>query len=305
MSFSLNTKEELCQVPLHRSCCIVAEAFAVLLYCSTFHGKQVRLSTQSRAFATRLPILFQKAFAVTFDSLPTTLPTTLPIEGEKFHFTLHSPEKIQKIFQNLGYQEENLSCHINFSLLEDNCCRFAFCRGAFLAGGSVTSPQKNYHLELVTSHLQVSRSLPVLLHEHDFSPKSSQRKGHYISYFKQSNHIEDFLTGIGAPISAMEIMNVKLEKNLTSSINRLVNCDAANLGKAVDAAQSQIASIRYLEQEGILAQLPQKLQETASLRCLHPDCTLSQLAEYFTPPISKSALNHRLRKISALAEHKE
>ncbi len=295
MSFGLNTKAELCQTPLQKPCCTLAEAFGVLLYCNSFNPVEIR--TASEDFSKRLPLLFKKAFGVTFD--------TLPSGSGKFHFSIHDKEKMSKIYDVLGYQVDNLSCHINFPLLEESCCRFSFCRGAFLAGGSVTDPHKNYHLELTTSHLHVSRELPVLLHEQGFSPKNSQRKGHYITYFKQSNHIEDFLTSMSAPISAMELMNVKLEKNLTSTINRQVNCDAANLEKAVDAAQSQIKTIRDLEKKGILQNLPQKLQETAQLRCDHPDCTLSQLAEFFTPPISKSALNHRLRKLSALSNEQE
>lgn len=295
MSFSLDTKIELCQAPLNRPCCATAEAFAVLLYCSNFNPVEIR--TASAEFAQRLVPLFKKAFAVTFDTLPTGTG--------KYHFSIHDQEKIAKIYEVLGYHHDNLSCHINFPLLEESCCRFSFCRGAFLAGGSVTDPRKNYHLELATSHIHVSRELPALLHEQNFVAKSSQRKGHYISYFKQSDHIEDFLTSIGAPVSAMEIMNVKLEKNLTSTINRQVNCDAANLGKAVDAAQMQIKTIRTLEKQGVLANLPLKLQETAKLRCEHPDCTLSQLAEFFDPPITKSALNHRLRKLTTLVENQE
>lgn len=292
MSFGLNTKAELCQSPLHKPCCTVAEAFGVLLYCSSFNPVEIR--TASEDFANRLPLLFKKAFGISFDRLPSGTG--------KYHFTISDQDKISKIYEILGYQRDNVSCHINFPLLEESCCRFSFCRGAFLAGGAVTDPHKNYHLELTTSHVHVSRELPVLLHEQGFLPKNSQRKGHYITYFKQSNHIEDFLTSMSAPISAMEIMNVKLEKNLTSTINRQVNCDSANLGKAVDAAQSQIQRIRTLEKQGILQNLPLKLQETAQLRCLHPDCTLSQLAEFFDPPISKSALNHRLRKLSALSD---
>lgn len=295
MSFGLDTKIELCQAPLNRPCCAVAEAFGVLLYCSSFHPVEIRTSCE--AFALRLSPLFKKAFNVTFDVLPSGTG--------KFHFSLSSPEKMKKIYETLGYQENNLSCHINFSLLEESCCCFSFCRGAFLAGGSVTDPLKNYHLEMATSHIHVSRELPALLHELNFSPKTSQRKGHFVSYFKQSEHIEDFLTSIGASQSAMNIMNVKLEKNLTSTINRQVNCDAANLTKAVDAAQSQIKQIRSLEKQGILQTLPTKLQETARLRCENPDCTLIQLAEFFDPPITKSALNHRLRKLSALANEKE
>lgn len=297
MSFSLRTKAELCQAPLQKTCCLVAEALGILLYCNTFSATEVQITTLSEDFAKRLPPLFKKAFGISFDSLSTG--------SSKQKFGIHGPEKLEIIFQILGYPQDMLSCHINFSLLEEPCCAFSFCRGAFLAGGSVSDPQKNYHLELTTSHFHVSRELPALLHEHQFQVKSSQRKGHYISYFKQSEHIEDFLTSMGASNGAMELMNVKLEKNLTSSINRVVNCDSANLGKAVNAAQDQIQAIRLLEKEGILQQLPEKLQETARLRCAYPHCTLTELSEFFTPPLSKSALNHRLRKLNALATQKE
>ena len=176
----------------------------------------------------------------------------------------------------------------------------SFFRGAFLAGGSVTDPKKGYHLELTTSHQNVSREMLALMRECDFTPKAAARKGNSVIYFKQSEYIEDFLTAVGAPVAAMEIMNTKLEKNLRGSVNRRVNCDAANLDKAVEAAQSQLEAIRNLERQGLLDKLPDKLQETARLRMANPEDTLSQLAQLCDPPITKSALNHRLRKLVEL-----
>ena len=140
------------------------------------------------------------------------------------------------------------------------------------------------------------------MREMGLEPKAAQRKGNSVVYFKQSDRIEDLLTSIGAPLSAMEVMNAKLEKDLRGSVNRRVNCDAANLDKAVEAAMTQVESIRRLEEQGRLALLPEKLQETASLRLAHPEDTLSQLAQRYDPPITKSALNHRLRKLVELAK---
>ena len=176
-----------------------------------------------------------------------------------------------------------------------------FFRGAFLAGGSVTDPAKRYHLELSTPHLSVSRELRALLLECGFTPKETTRKANSITYFKQSEAIEDFLTAIGAPLAAMEIMNAKAEKDLRGSINRRVNCDAANLDKAVDAAQGQIEAIYRLEERGMLEELPDKLKEAVDLRVAHPELTLAQLAELCEPPVSKSAFNHRLRKLMEMA----
>ena len=187
-------------------------------------------------------------------------------------------------------------------MLEEEHCRLAFFRGAFLAGGSVTDPAKRYHLELSTPHLSVSRELRALLLECGFTPKETTRKANSITYFKQSDQIEDFLTLIGAPVAAMSVMSAKLEKDLRNSVNRRLNCDSANLDKAVEAAQEQLESIRKLQRAGLLDQLPDKLQLTAALRLENPELTLSELAEEFDPPVTKSCLNHRLRKITQLAK---
>ena len=289
MSFSSDVKQELCRAPLSRRCCAQAEAYGVLLYCNTFSSGEIRIITESEALAQRLPALFKKAFQITFDRLP---------DGEGKHiFLITDPEKLSVVQQTYGGEERALALHINFGVLEESCCRIAFLRGAFLAGGSVTDPQKGYHLELSTSHQSVSREMLALMRELDLEPKDAPRKGNAVIYFKQSDRIEDFLTSIGAPISAMEVMNAKLEKDLRGSVNRRVNCDAANLDKAVEAAMFQIEAIHKLEQSGVLATLPEKLQEVANLRREHTADTLIQLAQRCDPPITKSALNHRLRKL--------
>lgn len=294
MSFSVDVKTELCRVSLSRKCCAQAEAYGVLLYCNTFQSGQVRIVTEHGGFARRLPPLFKKAFKLTFDRLP---------EGEgKQIFELSDPAKLAVIYQTFGADPRALALHLNFAAVEESCCRAAFLRGAFLAGGSVTDPRKGYHLELTTSHHSVSREVLTLMRELDQEPKSAQRKGNAVIYFKQSEKIEDFLTCIGAPLAAMEVMNAKLERDLRGKVNRRVNCDAANLDKAVEAAMSQVEAIRRLEKEGVLVTLPDKLREVAALRLAHPEDTLAQLAERCDPPITKSALNHRLRKLMELGK---
>jgi len=296
MSFSFDTKNELCRLPVQRHCCARAEAYGILLYCNTFHSSEVRIITENRNFAARLPKLFQKAFNLRFDRQPAE-----DAPG-KLVFQVTEQEKLDSIINHLGYApRQNLALHINFGILEDECCRAAFLRGVFFAGGSITDPLKRYHLELTTSHLQVSRELEVLLRESGYPPKSISRNGSYITYFKQSDQIEDFLTLIGAPVAAMNIMSAKLEKDLRNSVNRRLNCDSANLDKAVSAAQEQLEAIRKLEAAERLEQLPKKLQETAQMRRNRPELTLSELAEEFNPPLTKSCLNHRLRKLMELA----
>ena len=218
-------------------------------------------------------------------------------------FQISAGEKLDHIIDLLGYDpRQSLALHINFAMVEEECCRAAFFRGCFFAGGSVTDPSKRYHLELTSSHLQASRELEVLLRESGYPPKSVARNGSSVTYFKQSDQIEDFLTLIGAPVAPMRIMSAKLEKGIRNSVNRRLNCDSANLDKAVEAAQSQGAAIRKLEAAGRLKELPDKLRETAALRLEYPELSLSELAETFDPPGTKSCLNHRLRKLVELAE---
>ena len=295
MSFSAEVKRELCRLNISKKCCAQAEAYGILLYCNTFNSREVRIITESPYLKSRLPVLFRKAFRVQFDEVPEQ-------EEGKGTFLIRDPEKLRRIFEAFGHEMDSApSIHVNFAVLEEDHCRTAFFRGAFLAGGSVTDPEKSYHLELVTSHYYVSRELLVLLREAGFEAKETTRKSNYITYFKQSEHIEDFLTAIGASLAAMEIMTSKLERDLRGSVNRRVNCDSANLDKTVAAAQNQIDAIHHLKEQGTWSSLPEKLRETAELRVNNPELTLSQLAELFQPPISKSALNHRLRKLVELS----
>ena len=297
MSFSYETKNELCRLPVQKLCCARAEAYGILLYCNTFNSAEVRIITENSNFAVRLPRLFRRAFNLQFDRQP------VPGQPGKLIFQILKQEKLDHMINQLGYDPaQNRVLHINFGMLEDECCRAAFLRGVFFAGGSITDPLKRYHLELTTSHLQASREMESLLRECTFEPKSIARNGSCVTYFKQSEHIEDFLTLIGAPVAAMNVMSAKMEKDLRNSVNRRLNCDSANLDKTVEAAQEQIGAIRKLIAAGLMDQLPDKLQQTASVRLENPELTLSELAEELDPPVTKSCLNHRLRKMMELAK---
>lgn len=299
VSFSGAVKGELCRDEITRGCCALAELMGALLFANTFAPDYIRIVTESREFAQRLPRLLRKGAGLRFDLLPEG-------EGGKLTFGISVPEKIRRVFSLCGFSAStSLSLHVNLALLEKDCCRRAFLRGAFLAGGSVTDPEKRYHLELSTTHLKVSRETASLLDEMQLTAKETERKGSSVLYYKQSESIEDFLTVIGAPLSAMKVMEAKIEKDWRNDANRKTNCDSANVDKTVAAAQDQIAAIRKLETQGRLAQLPQRLLQTACLRREHPEMTLSELAQLHDPPCTKSAVNHRLRKLSALADETE
>lgn len=299
MSFAGDVKAELCRGKLGDKSAAQAEACGVLLYCNRFTRDLVKVATESPAFAQRLPALFRKAFGLTFDEKGDP-----SVPGKRI-FTITDRKKLSLLWEVCAFDPSGPTHHINFGMLEDLPCRLAFLRGAFLAGGSVTDPQKGYHLELATSHLRVSRELRALLLELGYAPKETTRKANYITYFKQSEAIEDFLTAIGAPVAAMELMNAKAEKLLRNGVNRRVNCEAANVDKTVDAALEQRRAIQTLREAGRLDTLTPKLREAAQLREAHPELSLAQLAALCDPPVTKSSLSHRLRKLIQLSQEGE
>lgn len=292
MSFSSETKAELCSAKIDRKCCAVAECYGVLMYCNTFSPAEIRIITASDAFALRLPKLFRKAFSLSFDVQPSEAA------AGKRSFIIKERSKIAQIMEAFGADIENhLSHHVNFGVLEEDCCRTAFVRGAFLAGGSVTDPEKRYHMELATPHQSVSREVYSLLLDMGFSPKETKRASNSLLYFKQADAIADFFTTIGASTAAMNVMTAKVEKEMRNTITRQINCDSANADKTVMAAQAQLDAIRYIAREFGLDALPEPLKDAALLRITNPEASLSDLAQLSYPPVSKSCLNHRFKKI--------
>lgn len=296
MSFSSGVKEELCRNLPAKRCCALAQCYGILLYCNTFSGDLIKIVTESPEFGAALPILFKKAFGFGFDAVRSVST------GAKKTFLMDSPEKIQAIWDAYGFDRDSVTLHVNLAVLEEDCCKTSFLRGAFLAGGSVTDPAKGYHLELTTGHQAVSRETYTLTQEIlGFYPKTTVRGGSCVLYLKQSGAIEDFLTKLGATVSAMTIMEAKVEKELKNRVNRRCNCDDANISKVVDAAQIQIAAIHRLSETGGLESLPKKLYEAARARLRNPEANLTELAEMMEPPITKSAMNHRLQRLIELA----
>ena len=298
MSFSASAKAEICRSIPQKNCCALAECFGILLFCNSFGADCIRIITESRELAQRLPKLFKKAFHITFDSVPQEDTTG------KLNFQIADPVKISTIMDTFGFDARDTFClHLNLPVVEDNCCKTAFLRGAFLAGGSATDPIKGYHLELTTTHQSVARECFSLMEEVlGFPPKTASRSGSQVLYFKQSDIISDVLTFLGAPVAAMGIMEARLEKELNNKVNRRCNCDDANTSKVVEAAQEQLNAIRVLKERGILEQLPKKLQQAAVAREANAEYSLTELAALMEPPITKPAMNHRLKKLIELAK---
>ena len=298
ISFSSAARTEICRELPHSHCCALAECFGILLFCNSFQDDGIKIITESREFACILPKLFKKAFDLDFDSYPS-----LAAPG-KLVFQIWEKEKLSKVMEAFGFSPgDTLALHVNYPVVEEACCKVSFLRGAFLAGGSVTDPGKGYHLELATTHHSVARETePIIREVMDFAPKTALRGGAQVLYLKQSEQISDFLTCLGAPVAAMGIMEARLEKELNNKVNRRCNCDDANTSKVVEAAQEQLSVIRSLREKGILEGLPEKLKQAALAREQNPSASLTELASMMEPPITKPAMNNRMKKLAALAK---
>ena len=298
MSFSSETKKEIIGSLSNKKCCALAVCYGILLYCNTFSSREIRVITGNPALSLLLPKLFKRAFGFGFDTI-----TEKSGSRGKQSFVISDRNKLSAIFEAYGYDINSvLVHHVNLGVLDEDCCKTGFIKGAFLSGGSVTDPNKRYHFELVTDHHSVSRETYSLLLELGFDPRETSRKGKYIVYFKQSEIIEDLLTLLGATNASMQVMAAKIEKDMMNSVNRQVNCDTANVKKTVMAAQAQLEAIAKLEDASILSALPEKMQYTATLRICNPELSIAELAALHNPPITKSCLSHRLRKLTEMAE---
>ena len=298
ISFSAAAKAEVCRIIPQKHCCALAECFGILLFCNSFQADGIKIITESREFAYILPKLFKKAFDLTFDSFPS-----MEAPG-KLVFQIWDEEKIGDIMEAFGFDiDDTLVLHVNYPIVEEDCCKAAFLRGAFLAGGSVTDPGKGYHMEVTTTHLSAARETDALMREvMRFPPKTAKRGGGQVLYLKQSELISDFLTYLGAPVAAMGIMEARLEKELNNKVNRRCNCDDANTSKVVEAAQEQLAAIRILKEAGMIEKLPAKLKQAADAREANPSASLSELAGMMEPPITKPAMNNRMKNLVQLSK---
>ena len=298
MTFSATVKEELCNAAIDKYRVELAELCGMFLFANTFTSKEIRITTENPGFAHRASRILKTLFGFDFDR------KIVPGESAKKHsLGITNTEKIAVIFDAFGYEVKKAhTVRLNVVLVEDDLCRAAFLRGAFLSGGSIMDPANEYHLELVTSHYFLVREVKALLFELEINAKITQRKGNHVVYFKDSEEIEELLTRMGAPISAMDVMNAKALKELRNSINRKSNCEYANLSKTVDAAANQLAAIAIIEEKIGLDALTPQLYEVAIARRENPEATMTELCEILGGTVTKSGLNHRLRKLIEISK---
>lgn len=282
MSFSSEVKEELAgQLGRSRHCQLAELAGMLELegHLDESTGK-VTLETENPLLLEKYRVLLKKAMGG---------------EEEQLLSALHWQEKI---FDGIPFHERRA----NGLLVQRTCCKRAFIRGAFMAAGSISNPSKSYHFEIVCRSLEQARQLQELMGAFEADAKMVERKDRYVVYLKEGSQIVDMLSVMEAYVSLMNLENVRILKEMRNSVNRKVNCETANINKTVNAAVRQLEDIRKIQAAIGFDELPAPLSEMARLRLEHPDASLKELGTYADPPVGKSGVNHRLRKLSAIAE---
>ncbi|MBR0381980.1 MAG: DNA-binding protein WhiA [Eubacterium sp.] len=309
MSFSSDVKEELSRVTDSEQHCRIAELSAIISLCGLVRkhagGYGIRLQTENVPVARR----FYKLLKETFFLQPEVSVRRHDYLKKNRYYTItvrdsRAGMKILKstgILNNLGYIDEDRDILDN-PVLQRTCCRRAFLRGAFLSAGSMTDPEKNYHFEVVCSSFEKASWVRDLFNSFDLEAKIVERKKYYVVYMKEGSMISDALNVMGAHVALMKFENVRILKEVRNEVNRRVNCEAANINKTVSAARKQIEDIRYIDRTVGLDSLPLSLRDVAYARLEEPEISLKELGAGLRVPVGKSGVNHRLRKLSQIAQ---
>ncbi|HAS73179.1 MAG TPA: DNA-binding protein WhiA [Clostridiales bacterium UBA8960] len=308
MSFSSTAKNELARIRTEGRCCNRAELSGIIRVSGAleFGGKNMmnlRIVTENPAVARLIFVLLKKLYQ---------LNTELIMKENKVLNKHHSYEmyieNANDLLTDLGILRLKsnsylLSDDLPFDILKKNCCKKAYIRGIFLGGGSLSAPEKSYHLELITHNEFYASQLVGFINDlYDLGSKVTVRKKNYIVYIKESEKIVDFLNVIGAHQTLLEYENIRIIKQMRNNVNRVVNCETANLTKTADAAFEHISAIEHIIESVGLDYLDDRLREIAELRLENPEATLKELGELMTPMIGKSGVNHRLKKIIEISE---
>lgn len=309
MSFSGNVKEELSHQIAQARHCQIAELAALISMCGAVvitpgEKYRIKIHTEKIAVARKCFTLVTKTFNIRTD---ISVRRNLEKGSETYMLVIREHEDALRILQAtklIGEREDAYSAlHIvDPILVQQPCCKRAFLRGAFLAAGSMSDPNKAYHFEIVCTTVNMAEQLRRMMCSFSMDAKIVARKKMYVVYLKEGAQLVDMLNIMEAHVSLMELENVRILKEMRNAVNRKVNCETANINKTVSAAVKQVEDIRYIQQTIGLDKLSDGLKEMAILRLEHPDATLKELGEISDPPVGKSGMNHRLRKIGEIAE---
>lgn len=304
MSFAAETKKELTLIE-SSACCQIAELSALIRMNGAVQISSQKvildISTENAAIARRIYSLIKKTFMVHIELL---VRKKMRLKKNNVYI-VRIPNQVQEVLSQLyiiskGFQ---FAAKIDKALIKNNCCKRAYLRGAFLAGGSVNNPEgSSYHLEISSMYEEHCQSLVQLANRFKLNARCIERKKGFVFYIKEGEKIIEFLSLIGAHQALLRFEDVRIMKDMRNSVNRIVNCETANLNKTIGAAVRQLDNIRLIQRELGLESLPEKLRVVAEIRLQHPDINLQEVGDLLHGAVSKSGVNHRLRKIDELAD---
>lgn len=294
MSFSQDVKSELALMTDLSDCCMKAQAYGMLLFGKYYSQTKIGLLTENKNVANAYSVLCKEACGVK--------PRLSKTQAGNYSLSVSIQSEILKIMRVFGQSRQNVTLRINRANFEDDCCYASFLRGVFLSCGTIADPMKNYHLEFVIPFLKLTNDFMTLLGDMGLSPKMVERGNAYVVYFKDSENIEDFLTLIGAASSSLELMGVKMMKDVRNKINRKINFETANISRTVNASMAQIAAIEKIEKVKGLSWLSDQLKEIAIIRKENPDMSLDEIRNKLGGEISRSGVNHRLNRLIKIAD---
>ena len=309
MSFSGNVKEELSEHWSSARHCQIAELAAILGLCGSIiinsrNEYRVKVHTENKAVARKVFTLIKKTFNIESD---ISIRRNIQKQSVSYSVVVKQHQDALRVLQAVKLIDEHLDGFeevriVNPIVVQQTCCKRAFIRGAFLAAGSMSDPKKAYHFEIVCAAESMAEQIRELMSSFSMDAKIVQRKKSYVVYLKEGSQIVDILNIMEAHVSLMELENVRILKEMRNTVNRKVNCETANLNKTVSAAVKQLEDITYLRDTIGLEKLSEGLEEVALARLSHPDASLKELGALLSPPVGKSGVNHRLRKLGDLAE---
>ncbi|MDO7787918.1 DNA-binding protein WhiA [Desulforamulus aquiferis] len=308
MSFSAITKDELARVVGSKNCCRLSELAALIkmdgsVQISGLKQTSLNIVTENAAVARKIFKLLKNLFGLSTEIL---VRRKIRLRKNNVYLVRIPPQPaVGDILNKMGVAEGGFSAAesgIKPELVQRDCCGRAYLRGAFLGGGSVNNPEGTYHLEIITDNLPHAQDIAGLMQRFGLPAKVSPRKNWHVVYLKGSEQIVECLNHMGAHSALLDFENVRIYKDMRNQVNRLVNCETANLNKTVNAAVRQLDNIKYLAETIGLSKLPKSLREAAELRLQYPDVSLKELGELWDPPVGKSGVNHRMRKLERLAE---
>ena len=296
MSFASHAREEIAQRSLQKDCCVRAAAYGIACFAKYFDQKGLVLQTEQAQTAHVAEQLFARC------GVQGTITEKSRPSGAVYEFGIRTPEQVARMHELFGTTGTETSLQIDPRLIRCQTCVSAYIGAAFLCNGTVTDPQKEYNLEFLTGRTNLARDFEALLAEHEFAPRRTRRNGVNLIYVKSSANVQRILAFMGAAQAAEQIGTQKAVKQVRNQINRHTNCDTANLGKTARANAHTLKAIRFLQEQNAMESLPDALQQAAAKRMEYPDLSLTALCACFDPPISKSGLSHRMKKLEALAD---